>query len=416
MLKVITELKDLIPPISETEYRGLEQSIIEEGCRDAIIVWGEIIIDGHNRFRICKEHDIEFRTVNKDFKDLNQAKLFIIKNQLGKRNVTDYGRAVLALEMKGILTQIAKDKEAERKRKGKTTFHIREKSPLPKINTNKEIAKTAGVSHNTLNKVEHIKDSNEEDLKIMLLSGTISIDRAEQERKLRERDRKRKDFAEKGKRFPINDIYCGNFVDVLSNIEPGSVDAIITDPPYHKRYLYLYSALAVFAKEKLRDHGFLVTYAGQFYLPDVMKLLGEYLDYYWTIGIIHQGHTPKVDQLNVICDWKPVLVYQKGKKIHDKTFHDLITSGSREKTYHDWGQSVQEAIDLMDVFTKRRDLVVDPFLGGGTTALAAYSISRNFIGADIVEENVNISRKRIIDLRAKKMRNIQRLFGQNSQR
>ena len=415
LLKISEELKNLIPPLNEFEYRGLEQNIIEEGCNHAIVVWGDVIVDGHNRYKICTEHKIEFQIINKNFKDLNQAKLFIIKNQLERRNLTDYGRGLLFLKMKDIFSQLAKEKEAGRKRRSKSTFHNCEKSPLPKYNTNKALAKLAGISHNTLNKVNHINNSLEDDLKEQALNGTMSIDRADQERKQRVRDSKRKEYADKGKRFPINEIKHGDFKEVLSFIEPGSVDAIITDPPYHKRYLYLWGQLAEFAKEKLRDHGFLITYTGQYYLPEVMKLLGEHLEYYWTIGMVHQGHSTKVDQLNVIADWKPVLIYQKGKKIHDKTFHDIITSGSREKEFHDWGQSLQEAIDLMDIFTERHDLVVDPFLGGGTTALAAHSISRNFLAADIDEECVNKSKRRIIELRASKMRNLQKVFGKRIQ-
>ena len=92
-LKIIKELQDLIPPLTSEEYNLLEQSILNEGVRDPIIVWGDIMVDGHNRYDIATKHNIEFKTIDRDFTDLEQIKLFIIENQLGRRNLTDEQRS-----------------------------------------------------------------------------------------------------------------------------------------------------------------------------------------------------------------------------------------------------------------------------------------------------------------------------------
>lgn len=86
-IKIDQEFKDLIPAISEEELKGLEESIIKEGCRDPLVLWDDIIIDGHNRFDICTRHEIKFKTVVKGFDDRDQAKLWIICNQLSRRNL-----------------------------------------------------------------------------------------------------------------------------------------------------------------------------------------------------------------------------------------------------------------------------------------------------------------------------------------
>ena len=75
------EFADLIPPLTEEEYRGLEASIVAEGCRDALIVWKDILVDGHNRFRICTEHGIAFRVLQKEFSDRDAVKLWMLGNQ-----------------------------------------------------------------------------------------------------------------------------------------------------------------------------------------------------------------------------------------------------------------------------------------------------------------------------------------------
>lgn len=83
------EFKSLIPPLTDDERNGLEESILADGCRDALILWGNILVDGHNRYEICKKHGIEYRTVQKEFKDRNEAKLWMISNQLARRNLTE---------------------------------------------------------------------------------------------------------------------------------------------------------------------------------------------------------------------------------------------------------------------------------------------------------------------------------------
>jgi len=77
----------LIPPISKEEYGLLEQSILHEGCRDAIVAWNDCILDGHNRYEICQKHNIGFKTLEKEFDNENEVKFWIINNQLGRRNL-----------------------------------------------------------------------------------------------------------------------------------------------------------------------------------------------------------------------------------------------------------------------------------------------------------------------------------------
>jgi hypothetical protein len=82
------EFKALIQSLSKEEYWQLEENIIQEGCRDALIVWGNSIINGHNRFAICAGNGLEYRTKEKQFAEHEEALLlWIIKNQLGRRNL-----------------------------------------------------------------------------------------------------------------------------------------------------------------------------------------------------------------------------------------------------------------------------------------------------------------------------------------
>jgi len=91
-LQVDNDFKSLIPPLTNDEYSRLEQSILTEGCRNPIITWNGIIVDGHHRYKICKMHNIDFQIVQKEFASRKEVFLWMIQNQLGRRNLSDFQR------------------------------------------------------------------------------------------------------------------------------------------------------------------------------------------------------------------------------------------------------------------------------------------------------------------------------------
>ena len=170
------EFESLIPPLSPEEFQQLEENCLRDGIRDALIVWeqdgNDILIDGHNRFRIVGKHPtIQFNIKRMQFADRNEAIRWIILNQFGRRNLSAYDRSILALKLKPVIAEKAKEKEAERK----TTYQKSEKSELPTVNTAKELAKVAGVSHDTIHKVEAIQKSGNEQLIKDVREGRESI-------------------------------------------------------------------------------------------------------------------------------------------------------------------------------------------------------------------------------------------------
>ena len=113
-MTVDSEFKNLIPPLSPEERQGLESSLLKEGCRDALVLWGEILVDGHNRYEICTQHDIPFKTVQREFKSRDEVIEWIILNQFGRRNLPAHERARLALRLKPVIAEKAKEKQGER--------------------------------------------------------------------------------------------------------------------------------------------------------------------------------------------------------------------------------------------------------------------------------------------------------------
>ncbi|QNH20740.1 plasmid replication/partition related protein [Xanthomonas sp. GW] len=100
------DLKAYIDPLTADEYAALERSLLAEGCRDALVLWGEILVDGHNRYGICQKHGLPFQTVqNTRFQSLQDVHLWMIDQHLGRRSVSDFQRGVLALRKREILAE-----------------------------------------------------------------------------------------------------------------------------------------------------------------------------------------------------------------------------------------------------------------------------------------------------------------------
>lgn len=98
------ELKAYIDPLTAEEHEALERSLLAEGCRDALVLWGNILVDGHNRYGICTQHGIEFRTIqHPHLKSMDDVHLWMIEQHLGRRSVSDFQRGVLALRKKAIV-------------------------------------------------------------------------------------------------------------------------------------------------------------------------------------------------------------------------------------------------------------------------------------------------------------------------
>ena len=112
---VLEELKAYIDPLTDDEHEALERSLLAEGCRDALVLWGDILVDGHNRYGICRKHGIAFNTVqNTRFKSMEDVHLWMIEQHLGRRSVSDYQRGVLALRKREILARrVQAQREAE---------------------------------------------------------------------------------------------------------------------------------------------------------------------------------------------------------------------------------------------------------------------------------------------------------------
>jgi hypothetical protein len=167
-LTIIDELKNLLPPLTDAEFTGLEESILKDGCLSPLVVWNNILVDGHHRYEICCKHQIPYAIKNVELDNLEHAKLWAWQHQENRRNLTPYHRGELALKFKEVIATKAKERQG--KRTDLTKDNIPQNSAESK-ETRQELAKLADVSHDTLNRIEYISEHADEETKSKLRRG-----------------------------------------------------------------------------------------------------------------------------------------------------------------------------------------------------------------------------------------------------
>lgn len=429
------EFKALIPKPIEEERMSLEESLRSEGCRNALVVWSykgnDILLDGHTRKSICDKHGIKYKTTTVKLADRDAAADWIDRNQLSRRNLTPESAA----EIRGRIYKRAKKRHGGDRKSDGAKKSRGQNVPLK---TAESVANDHGVSGRTVKRNEKFTEALEALAEIspeaadkvrqgevtdaitqlpkvakdkkMLKAVAKGIEKGEKKVKAIQRKEKEKqreqDKRERRKNIDkevpnISDrfeLYCCDISDTLKHVEAGSVDWVVTDPPYPEEFVPLFGVLGKMAAKVLKPGGGLLCMSGQIHLPEVMSLLAKSeLSYQWTLAYLTPGgQAVQIHPRKVNTFWKPIFWFTKGTYkgnwIGDVTKSDV---NANEKMHHHWGQSESGMYDLMKRFVKPGDVVLDPFLGGGTTGVVALELGCKFIGIDTDDKAVKRSERRL---------------------
>jgi hypothetical protein len=177
-LRINELFESACPPLSEDELEKLEALIIKDGViYNPILTWKDVIVDGHNRYFIAKKHNIDFTTKEMHFESNGDAIVWIKENAIGQRNLNDYQRAALVLELEDFYKEKAKERqklsEGRGVKKGKPTL-----ADVKKGEVRDQLADKAGLSHGTIDKVKFIQANADDDTKSKLKQGKVSVNKA----------------------------------------------------------------------------------------------------------------------------------------------------------------------------------------------------------------------------------------------
>lgn len=407
----MSEAYQLFGALLDDEYQRLKESIAEHG----ILVPVEVdengtILDGHHRVRAWQElreagvKVPDYPRIVRKFATDAEKRNHVRALNLLRRHLTVEQRVQVWAEMRadGMTLQAIADVSGVGRM---TVSRALEKSVFPNGKT--DVVGKDGKSYpaRKQRRVSLFANTGATEKRAVQVAQKLD-DAPDKVLDLRRAERIARERLVAGRKEAISetalpssvDLRLGDFREVLADIPDNSIDLIFTDPPYPREFLPLWGDLARFAARVLKPGRLLIAYSGKLDLPSVMVRLGEELNYVWVCDLILPGAHSRIHPVQMTQITKPILFYSKGKYQPLSWMQDAFFSEGKDKELHDWQQSLGAAQYYIEHATQSGETVVDPFLGAGTTGLAAGQLGRNFIGAEIDANSYSVARKRISEL------------------
>jgi DNA modification methylase len=404
-MEILQQFKELIPPLSNEEYKQLEANCLDEGIREPILTWNNYIIDGHNRYNIAKQWNLEYDTESKNFSSEEAVKEWMILNQFGRRNLSNYQRSVLALQLEDVF----KAKAQERMLSGNPVLKSEQGRTIEKI------GKVASVGKDTIAKVKKIQEKAPEEIKAKLSTGEVSINAAYKEIKKEEKKEEKKIIIETTKEQRLNTnkiqakIYNENCVDFLDRFTDGSVDLLLTDPPYSTDIINVKEFIDTWllkSLNKVKETGRAFICIGA-YPVETYTYLQTLLNTDWTVDnpLVWTyrntlGVTPKM-KYNLNYQFVLHLYKETSKPLDNRITNEMFSvqdinapDGRVGDRFHTWQKPDELAKRLINHTTNEKDIIIDPFACTGTFILNGADLGRKTYGCDIDKNALKIAYER----------------------
>ena len=177
---VLPEMAELLPPLTGEQLSALEADILKNGCYSPVIVNEDmVVIDGHNRQRLCEQHGLPYQMAVFSFEDMLEAKQWALDTQKGRRNLDKWELGKIALRLKPDIEARAKENMSagggDQKSEGAKSGCANSQNPISPVNTTKELADAVGIGHQTMSRVMQIDEHAPAAVKEALDSGDLSI-------------------------------------------------------------------------------------------------------------------------------------------------------------------------------------------------------------------------------------------------
>jgi DNA modification methylase len=420
MIKINEDFKRLIPALTQEEYKQLEDNILKEGIREKILTWNGFIIDGHNRYEIATRWNLDYQTESKYFESENEAKIWMILNQFGRRNLGNYQRSVLALLLEDVFKLKA---DANLKASGENfgKGSVNSPKPIEKVDTRKELSKVASVGEQTIARVKVIEAKATPEVKQKLSTGEVSINQVYQEIKKEEKksnfEQKKAEFEKPIKEVNTNQIILqGDSVKILPTLDENSFDLLLSDPPYGMDFKSGWNNKEKIANDKIQD----TTILFENVLKESVPLLKDDAHFYLFGNINFIGKIrPIIEKylnLKNILIWDRRVIGMGDLKSYGNSY-DIIyfgynkvwkdLNGTRDRDLLSYSRidpaknihPTEKPLDILEYLIKKssneNDKVLEPFAGGGSTLVACKNTNRQATGIEIEEQYVKLINTRI---------------------
>ena len=177
---VLPEMAELLPPLTGEQLAALEADILKNGCYSPVIVNEDmVVIDGHNRQRLCEQHGLPYQMAVFSFEDMLEAKQWALDTQKGRRNLDKWELGKIALRLKPDIEARARENMSagggDQKSEDAKSGCANSQNPISPVNTTKELADAVGIGHQTMSRVMQIDEHAPPAVKEALDSGGLSI-------------------------------------------------------------------------------------------------------------------------------------------------------------------------------------------------------------------------------------------------
>lgn len=425
----IHELSDVFPPMSADEFEALKGDMAVNGFDPnfPIMLLDGAILDGRHRYQAAVETGHVDAVTTLDFVGgYAAARSYAVRANAGRRSLTAAQKAATAAEM------VTTDHKGGGYRRNDLD-HCQGENDLDNGQgeyTLQAAAADWGISDRIISNMRQVLEYDSAfgtDLHAQAKRGDLSVNAAYTDMRRADETRKRQDAAavaaterkaaEKaaakeserqaavalGKELAASGelykmIHCP-ISGLHRHVGEGAVDAIVTDPPYTSETLDAFGELAAFGVYALKPGGVLLAMSGTMFLPEILRRMDtEGLSYRWLVAYHQPGGGSPYHATKITTEWTPILAFTRDGAQPSKYGADFIsaTAGRHKvnKKYHDWGKDIGAFAALIDEFVEPGGLIVDPFVGGGTTGAAVRKLGvYQFVGADIDEDSVALATK-----------------------
>ncbi len=414
----------LLPELAANEYSVLKADIAEHG----ILVPVEVdehgtLLDGHHRVRAWTELTAEGAKVA-DYPRIIRAGMTEHQKRAHVRRINLVRRHLTGVQRRALIEDQVRDTPEHSDRRigsalgvdHKTVASVRDEMESGgEIPHQDQRVGTDGVAQAARKSTTMARDKKEEKKALknlgLLDAGDAPIEQmmtaTDVQRLVKEQERAAKHHREVAgveaeNRTPASDrltLLHGDLLTAGAAIPDHSVDVVVCDPPYGVEAVPLYGALGELAARVVKPGGSVLVMTGQYTLPETVAELSAWLSYHWTIAYLTPGgQSAQIWPRKVNTFWKPVLWYTNGPYAGE--WHGDATrsdTNDNDKRFHHWGQSESGMARLVEGFSAPGDVILDPFVGGGTTAVVALSLGRRCIGIDIDEAALATTRSRVAE-------------------
>lgn len=391
MKELINKIHKFLGPLSQDDSERLKKSIEKNGVIVPVIIHKKTgkIIDGRHRIKFAKDYpkqeiDCNEKEAAKRMVTLNLARRHISPERK-KELITLLRKAGFTQQEVGEMVGLTKGRISQIKNANKLNIKL---SCIPDLRIK--------IEKKEREEIEKRLDTKETQSQIATDYG-ISRQRVAQIKK-KAKEKKEKDVAIKTRTKDIDPrIIIGDFWDKREEIKNDSIDLIFTDPPYEQKMIKRFPEIAQFAADKLTEGGSLLFYAGHLQLIKALHEFSERLRFWWIICCLHSGKKMLMKEYGIRVGWKPILWFVKKTRDDPSSIVQDVVSGGEEKDHHEWQQAEKEASYWIEKLCPKDGVVCDPFLGSGTTAVAAIKLNRKWIGIEIKKKTARVADKRIKD-------------------